>query len=150
MDPSPSTRDHQTDGERDPDTWPLSGKPYFCVVLKASHLANTFKMFIPRFLSEKLPVGEIPAKIMYRGKVWDLLYLGDQGISHCRLEKETWGKFATDNNLAVGNACVFELTEGRPESTSIKFKVQILKDSFPTELEDKAEGGKFENPITIE
>ncbi|KAI3703575.1 hypothetical protein L1987_73762 [Smallanthus sonchifolius] len=154
MDPSPSNVDRRmkkpADHQRDPDFWPLSGKPYFYVVLRNSHLAKTYRMNIPRNLAEKLPVARVPAKIVYRGKVWDLLYLGDQGITNCRLENQTWAKFVTDNNLEVGDACVFELMEGNSNSKSIKFKLQILKDEFPTELVDKAEGGNVNNPISID
>ncbi|KAI3828572.1 hypothetical protein L1987_02676 [Smallanthus sonchifolius] len=154
MDPSPSIVDCRMKKpavhQRDPDFWPLSGKPYFYVVLRNSHLGKTYRMTIPRNLAEKLPVARIRAKIVYRGKVWDLLYLGDQGITNCRLENQTWAKFVTDNNLEVGDACVFELMEGNSNSKSIKFKLQILKDEFPTELVEKAEGGNVNNPISID
>ncbi|KAK1417810.1 hypothetical protein QVD17_26944 [Tagetes erecta] len=153
MNPSPSTVDQRMKNlamETDPDFWPLSGKPYFYVVLKHSHLGKTYRLTIPRHLSENLPVARIPAKIVYRGMVWNLLYLGNQGVSNCRLENQTWANFATANNLEVGDVCVFELTEAGPKSTSINFKLQIFKDEFPTELSEKAEGCDVNNPISID
>ncbi|KAD6453770.1 hypothetical protein R6Q59_015556 [Mikania micrantha] len=157
MDPSPSIFDQQkqkpaaqTDGESDPDVWPLSGKPYFYVVLRNLHLSKTFRLTIPRHLSENLPVARIPAKIVCGGKVWDLQYLGNQGLTNCRLENQKWGEFVTDNNLKAGDACVFELTEGSSNSKRIKFRVQILRDEFPNELGDKATGSKADNPISID
>ncbi|XP_076937802.1 B3 domain-containing protein Os04g0386900-like [Bidens hawaiensis] len=140
----------QTDSQRDPDFWPLSEKPYFHVVLSVFHLTTVFRMSIPRDLSQNLPVAKVPAKIVYQGKVWDLLYLGDQGVGRCKLEKRTWAKFATDNKLNVGDACVFELMEGGPNSASIKFRVQVLKDDPPAELLDKVEGSHENSPITID
>lgn len=105
---------------------------------------------IPRHLSVNLPAARISAKITYRGKVWSLPYLGNQGVSNCRLENQAWAKFAIENNLEVGNVCVFELTEGGPSSTSIKFKLQVFKDEFPTELSEKAKGCNANNPISID
>ncbi|KAM0070339.1 putative transcription factor B3-Domain family [Helianthus debilis subsp. tardiflorus] len=157
MDPSPGTSNHrkqkpaaQNDGERDSNVWPLSGKPYFYVVLRKSHIEKTFRMHFPFSFSEKLPVAKIPAKIVYGGKVWDLPYIGNQGPTNCRLENQAWEKFVAENKLEVGDACVFELMEGRSNSTGIKLRLQILKDEFPTELKDKAEGYKPNNPICID
>ncbi|KAI7741318.1 hypothetical protein M8C21_024840 [Ambrosia artemisiifolia] len=158
MDPSPNTSSHQKQkpadqdgGERDPDFWPLSSKkPYFNVVIKNTHLGKTFRMSIPRGLYEKLPAAKIPAKIVYKGKVWDLFYIGNQGAINCRFENQTWERFATENKLEVGDVCVFELMQGCSNSTSIKFRLQILKDEFPTELVEKAEGFRSDNPICID
>ncbi|XP_023755091.1 B3 domain-containing protein Os04g0386900 [Lactuca sativa] len=155
MDPSPSNFDPQKTyqstipkTQEDDEFWPLSGKPYFYVVLNKLHLATRFQMTFPRRLSEKLPVAMVSAKIVCRGKVWDLVYIGDQGTK--KFENQTWEKFVIDNNLAVGDVCLFELMEGSVNGGIVKFKVQILRDNFPSELVEKAEGHNMNNPIDIE
>nr|XP_043630382.1 B3 domain-containing protein Os04g0386900-like [Erigeron canadensis] len=149
-DPSDTGHSPQpSDRAPDAEFWPLSGKPYFYVVLNQYHLANRFQLIIPCRITEKLPATKVPAKIICRGKVWDLFYLGNQ-TTFKKFEKQSWGKFATDNDLAAGDACVFELTEGSCDSSNIEFKVQILKNNFPSELLGKAEGLTANNPISVE
>ncbi|CAH1427387.1 unnamed protein product [Lactuca virosa] len=135
MDSSPSNFDPRKTSQstipktqEDDEFWPLSGKPYFYVVLNKLHLATRFQMTFPRRLSEKLPAAMVSAKIVYRGKVWDLVYIGDQ----------------------VGDVCLFDLMEGSVHGGIVKFKVQILRDNFPSELVEKAEGHNMNNPIDIE
>ncbi|KAI3824642.1 hypothetical protein L1987_06108 [Smallanthus sonchifolius] len=129
----------------DADFWPLSGKPYFYVVISNS---KRFQLNIPLELSEKLPTTTVNAKIIYREKVWDLLYLGDQVTK--RFGVDLWGKFMTENNLAVGDACLFELMEGSSNSRVVMFKVQIFRDDFPVELLEKVEGFCTNNPIDLD
>uniref|UniRef100_A0A251VQR5 Putative DNA-binding pseudobarrel domain-containing protein n=1 Tax=Helianthus annuus TaxID=4232 RepID=A0A251VQR5_HELAN len=102
---------------------------------------------IPQELSAKLPATTIPAKIFYRDKVWDLPCAGDQANKKFGIEE--WGKFMTENDVKLGDACVFELMEGDSKSR-VKFKVQILKDDFPLELLEKADGFSMNNPIDID
>ncbi|CAH1429050.1 unnamed protein product [Lactuca virosa] len=161
MDPSPrtvnlqthkqsakTTENEQLDPQADAAFWPLSGKPYFYVVLGKLIYGRRFQLVIPRELSEKLPTSTVPASIVYHGKVWDLLYHGDQ--TKRRFGNEAWGKFVTDNNLVAGDACVFELMEGSLKSRIVKFKVQILRSGFPSKLLEKAEGFNMNNPIAID
>ncbi|KAL4565075.1 hypothetical protein LXL04_029157 [Taraxacum kok-saghyz] len=148
MDPSPNTQSATAKTHENAEFWPLSGKPYFYVVLNKLHLATRFQLAFPRKLSEKLPAAMVSAKIVCKGKVWDLVYIGDQGTK--KFENETWGKFVMDNNLAVGDVCVFELMEAGFNGGIVKFKVQILRDDFPSELVEKAEGNNMNNPIDID
>ncbi|KAI3709819.1 hypothetical protein L2E82_39586 [Cichorium intybus] len=134
--------------QQDTEFWPLSGKPYFYVVLGKLIYGKRFQLAVPRELSEKLPTSTVPAKIVYRKKVWDLVYLGEQNKK--RFGNEAWGKFVTDNNLVAGDACVFELMEGSSKSSIVKFKVQVLRSNLPSELLEKAEGFDMSNPIAIE
>ncbi|KAL8229348.1 hypothetical protein R6Q57_014248 [Mikania cordata] len=154
IDPQMQKQSTQTDGRNtslmakphgDAECWPLSGKPYFYAVIdKLKH----YQPIIPQEPSERLPTTTISAKIVYRGKVWDLLYLGGEVTK--RLGMESWGKFMTENNITVGNACVFELMEGSSKSRVIVFKVQVLKDDLPLELVEKAEGFCKNNPIDLD
>ena len=60
----------------------------------------------------------------------------------------SWRSFVDDNNLKVGDACVFELEENN--SKSIVFKVQILRGDIPPELLPKIPvGTSIESPIII-
>ncbi|KAI3505541.1 hypothetical protein L1887_27673 [Cichorium endivia] len=134
--------------QEDSEFWPLSGKPYFYVVLTKIHLATKFQMAFPRRLTEKLPAAMVSAKIICRGNVWDLVYIGDQGTK--KFENETWEKFVNDNKLGLGDVCVFELMEGGLNCGLVVFKVQILRDDFPCELVEKAEGNNMNNPIDLD
>ena len=61
-----------------------------------------------------------------------------------------WRAFIDDNNVKVGDACVFELMECC--STKLVFRVQILRGVFPAELLGKVslEGENSDAPIVIE
>ncbi|MFS7889630.1 putative transcription factor B3-Domain family [Helianthus anomalus] len=128
----------------DAEFWPLSGNPYFYVVIDKP---QRFQVNIPQELSAKLPATTIPAKIFYRDKVWDLPCAGDQASKKFGIEE--WGKFMTENDVKLGDACLFELMEGDSKSR-VKFKVQILKDDFPLDLLEKADGFSMNNPIDID
>ncbi|KAL4563648.1 hypothetical protein LXL04_027693 [Taraxacum kok-saghyz] len=162
MDPSPSTGNLQTPKRsatikdespipeplEDAEFSPLSGKPYFYVVLGKLDYGRRLQLVIPRELTVKLPTFTVPAKIVYRGKVWDLPYFGDQ--SKRRFGNEGWRKFVSDNNLVSEDACLFELIEGSLKSSIVKFHVHILKSNFPSELMEKADGFNKNNPIAID
>lgn len=143
----PSDQFSTLEPQGDAEFWSLSGKPFFYVVLSRAHLAKRFQLLLPHKLSEKLPATRVPATIICRGKAWDLEYLGDQVTK--RFKNQSWGEFVAGNKLGIGDACVFELMEGGSSSSRIKFRVQILRDKFPAELMEKAEGNK-NNPINID
>lgn len=65
-------------------------------------------------------------------------YCGDSSLK--RLD-HGWSKFAIDNNLKVGDGCVFELTN----TENIKFRVRILRGEIPT----PAGGQSSDHPILI-
>ncbi|GKC11948.1 B3 domain-containing protein-like protein [Tanacetum coccineum] len=132
------------------DVWPLSTKPYFCVTLDGRHLArNSPGLAIPGELHENLPMDTVPAKIVYGEKAWHLDYFGKAVIK--RFESKGWGKFVKDNDFKLGDVCMFELTDGSSESTSIEFRVQFLKDDSPTDqLLEKAPGYLADNPTSLD
>ncbi|KAK9064365.1 hypothetical protein SSX86_015747 [Deinandra increscens subsp. villosa] len=129
----------------DAEFWPLSGKPYFYAVIDKS---KRFQLNIPRELTDELPSTTVPAKIVYREKVWDVLYLGGHVTKTFGIK--LWSRFMIENNVTVGDACVFELMEGSAKSQVVKFKVQVLKDDFPRELMEKTEGFCEDNPIDLD
>ena len=89
----------------------------------------------------------IPTVLTCRGKNWEMSYNGASG----RFKRFIgWRAFIDDNNVKVGDACVFELMECC--STKLVFRVQILKGDFPAELLDKVnlEGESSGAPIVID
>ncbi|KAJ9537360.1 hypothetical protein OSB04_030093 [Centaurea solstitialis] len=135
------------ESQGDAEFWPLSlNKPFFHVTISTIHLAKRFQLIIPHKLAEKLPIARVPATLICRGKMWDVEYVGDQVTR--RFNNHSWGVFVVDNKLGIGDVCVFELMEGG--SHGIKFRVQILRDRFPSELLVKAKGQNSNNPITID
>ncbi|XP_071701139.1 B3 domain-containing protein Os04g0386900-like [Rutidosis leptorrhynchoides] len=130
----------------DDESWPLTDKPYFIQVLRQKNVARLFQLEIPPEVSDKLPTKSVPAQLLYRGNTWNLL-LGDQKPKK-KVDKHGWTKFVTDNNLKAGDACVFELMDGKLTNL-VKFRVQILKDDFPSELLANAAGANEDNPIVL-
>lgn len=86
-----------------------------------------------------LPSVKIPTILTYKDKSWDMVYNGD--APYCRKFDRNWKNFVHDNDLKVGDACVFELTEC--SSNLLKFRVQILRGDLPAEFADQPSG---ENP----
>ena len=58
-----------------------------------------------------------------------------------------WRKFAVDNGLKIGDACVFELEEC--SGSKLVFRVQILDGEIPPELAQKIPGASANYPINI-
>ncbi|KAK1422836.1 hypothetical protein QVD17_18125 [Tagetes erecta] len=129
----------------DAEFWPLSGNPYFYVVMDKS---KRFQLNFPPELSDKLPATKVLAQVIYREKAWNLLYIGDQATKCFGIA--SWRRFMTANNLKAGDACLFELMEVSSNRHIVKFKVQIFKDDFPLELLEKAEGFRKNNPIDLD
>ncbi|CAB4269257.1 unnamed protein product [Prunus armeniaca] len=61
---------------------------------------------------------------------------------------DNWKAFAIDNNLKVGDSCVFEQLEC--SSTRLVFRVQILRGDIPFEFLDKLDGDNVDAPIVLE
>ncbi|XP_021758599.1 B3 domain-containing protein Os06g0112300-like [Chenopodium quinoa] len=137
------------DSCKDIDIEPLSGKPYFPIVIVKSHVglvAYKYQLILPIKFSQALPNKTIPVILTRGGNSWETAYLGDKTPSNKRFDSR-WRAFAEDNNLKVGDVCVFELVE--QSDTLLKFKVQVLRGDFPSMLLYK-EDGTINNPIVVE
>uniref|UniRef100_A0A803ML10 TF-B3 domain-containing protein n=1 Tax=Chenopodium quinoa TaxID=63459 RepID=A0A803ML10_CHEQI len=137
------------DSCQDVDIEPLSGKPYFPIVIVKSHIglvAYKYQVILPIQFSQALPNKTIPVILTRGGKSWETTYLGENAPSYKRFDSR-WRAFAEDNNLKVGDVCVFELVE--QSDTLLKFKVQVLQGDFPSMLLNK-EDGTINNPIVVE
>ncbi|TKY58958.1 hypothetical protein E2542_SST16033 [Spatholobus suberectus] len=123
---------------------PLSGKPYCHNVLSSSNLGPRFHMGPSINLRLELPSNTVPTILNYWGKSWDMVYYGH---SKQQIFNTTgWKKFAVDNCLRVGDACIFELMESSDEK--VIFEVQILRGDIPSKfLENEMIGGENENEI---
>ncbi|XP_024637418.1 B3 domain-containing protein Os04g0386900 [Medicago truncatula] len=102
---------------------PLTGEPYFHVVLSKTHLSTRYGMGPSSSICEELPSKEVPTILKYRGKSWGMTYNGQNKTK--QFDSVSWEKFAEDNYLKLGDACVFELMKNSEEE--IVFKVQILR-----------------------
>ncbi|KAL2234248.1 UNVERIFIED_CONTAM: B3 domain-containing protein [Sesamum indicum] len=123
----------------------LTGKPFFDVVLAKSHVNPSYHFQLPVRIARELPRTTIPVVLRYNRKNWNLDYIGN--CANPRFDPK-WRKFVVDNNLEIGDACVFELME---HSTTIKFRVHILRGDLPPELQVAINSrGTLENPIELD
>lgn len=100
----------------------------------------------PAKLHPDLPAKTVPAVVTCRGKAWDMMFLG--GSTKRRLDTQSWKKFASENNLKVGDALFWEVMENGDEK--VTFKVQIIRGDFPSELEARVNGKTKDTPIIID
>ncbi|CAK9185235.1 unnamed protein product [Ilex paraguariensis] len=131
--------------EFEDEFWPLSGKPYFDVVLTKAHVKPAFNMAVPVKLYQLLPSAAVPAVITYCGQNWRTVYHGDRSQKRFDI---SWKAFVIDNDLKMGDALVFELIEC--SRVKLKFRVQILRGDFPAELMAGVHGETSDNPIFIQ
>ncbi|KAK7362472.1 hypothetical protein VNO77_04586 [Canavalia gladiata] len=123
---------------------PLSGKPYWHMVLSKSTLSPRYQMGPSANLQLKLPSVAVPTVLTNRGKSWDMVYNGQR--KHRRFTSQGWKMFADDNCLKIGDACIFELIESSDEKVILE--VQILRGDIPSEILEY-EGQSAEMPIVI-
>ncbi|XP_072957947.1 B3 domain-containing protein Os04g0386900-like isoform X2 [Typha angustifolia] len=122
---------------------PLSGYPYFTCILSKSQVQAPFRLVIPKAFHPFLPSCSVHISISCGNRTWEMKYRGN-----CLLKKfETgWKIFAIDNNLKIGDGCVFELMD----SKNLKFRAQILRGEIPSMVVSNADGQNFNSPIMID
>ncbi|KAK6919879.1 B3 DNA binding domain [Dillenia turbinata] len=120
----------------------LGDKPYFHFVFTKSHATQ---MVLPTKMINLLPNAIVPVVLACQNQEWKMAYLGENS---CKVFNAKWKAFVNDNNLKTGDACFFELTENSIEG--LKFRVKILRDSFPIELLENAPGETSNTPIVID
>ncbi|KAK6918079.1 B3 DNA binding domain [Dillenia turbinata] len=99
---------------------------------------------VPCKLFPFLSNATVPIVLTYQNKDWKVLYHGEN-LKNKRCDIG-WRDFEIDNDLKIGDACVFELRECGDEK--LKFRIQILRVDFPGELLAK-NGGTDVFPIGI-
>ncbi|XP_050387012.1 B3 domain-containing protein Os04g0386900-like [Argentina anserina] len=126
--------------------WPLSGKPYFDVILTKSHVKPIYQMEIPPKLDSVLPAGNsVPMVLSFGEKSWEMTFSETKRLK--LVDRHSWKSFVDDNSLKAGDGCVFELISC--DSTKVLFKVQILRGDIPAELMEKY-SNEAEKPIVIQ
>ncbi|MQL94672.1 hypothetical protein Taro_027345 [Colocasia esculenta] len=134
----------QSNGYRNPDCTrmqePLSGHPYFTCILSRSNVQNQFQLVIPTHFCPLLPAEVVPVVLCCGNKTWNMSYIGDRSL---RRFDAGWRNFAVDNDLKIGDGCIFELEDG----VKLKFKVQILDGKIP--VDNSVKGESSDAPIII-
>ena len=74
-----------------------------------------------------------------------MVYYG-KGQNRKRFDS-SWKTFVIDNNLKVGDGCVFELMELSEEK--LKFRAQILRGDIPSQFQDSEDGESADTAIFI-
>ncbi|XVF17774.1 hypothetical protein REPUB_Repub10bG0152500 [Reevesia pubescens] len=124
-----------------------SENPIFVIVLQPSYV-HAHKVSIPEKFARKY-FRKMPEEVILHlsnGKSWPVKY-----YQH-RLERPSaklccgWRTFVLDNNLQVGDVCVFELTEGTETSLKVTiYKKQVAEDgNSGSPLADKSRENQVE------
>lgn len=92
-----------------------------------------------------LPTEAIPSILTYKSKSWGKVYNGE----HKRLKNfdRNWKPFMVDNELEIGDACIFELIENNKKM--LKFKVHILRGDMLPEVLASRDDTSAETPSIL-
>ncbi|XP_040379035.1 B3 domain-containing protein Os04g0386900-like [Oryza brachyantha] len=142
--PSPAPATATEEAPR-PGVLPLLGKPYFTCIMCKSHVQPPFQVVVPRSFAPFLPSKTAPATVTWRGRSWGMRFTGGRLIQ--RLEAG-WRGFAVDNDLRLGDGCVFELVDGGGDR--VEFRVQVLRAEIPARITGRAGGCTSATPIVID
>ncbi|KAL1540011.1 B3 domain-containing protein-like protein [Salvia divinorum] len=105
----------------------LSGnKDFFDVILSKTHIGRPHCLRPPTHIRPKLPGVAVPLVLRHADKQWQTLYIEDN--NRPRFDCGGWKRFVDENNLAEGDACIFEVMES---STQIlRLDVIILRNTM--------------------
>ncbi|KAK4414395.1 B3 domain-containing protein [Sesamum alatum] len=124
----------------------LTSTTFFDVVLAKSHVHPTYHFQLPVKIVRELPNTALSVVLRYNRTNWNVGYVGN--CNNPRFDSK-WRKFVVDNDLEVGDACVFELMER--SDTNIRFKVHILRGELPPELQAAIDSrGTEDDPIELD
>ncbi|KAI4313554.1 hypothetical protein L6164_026522 [Bauhinia variegata] len=95
-----------------------SENPFFIVIIQPSYISTRSSLYVPiKFADEHLEKKEGSLILEdLKGTTWSATYNGRRILSG-------WHKFTRDNDLKVGDACVFEMTN----SIELSFKILIYR-----------------------
>ncbi|KAF6148514.1 hypothetical protein GIB67_042473 [Kingdonia uniflora] len=131
--------------EQDNEVYWLSDKPYFHIILGPSHVRSPYRVTPQKKMQQLLPQAKVPLILTYQNKNWKTTY---EKFRTAKQFSFTWKHFVIDNNLKLGDACVFELTECSGQC--VRFRLQILSGDIPPEFADRIDGNTPSVPIVIE
>ncbi|KAK4772192.1 hypothetical protein SAY86_013967 [Trapa natans] len=101
-------------------------EPYFMTVMQPCYIRPPYTMSVPgRFMKKYIgkESGEVQLHVS-DGKSWTVTYLIGKGRRRVEAQFGCWKPFVVDNDLDLGDICIFELIR-TPRSPS--FKVTILR-----------------------
>lgn len=102
---------------------------------------------MPAKMIQELPSKAVPVVLRYRGKKWNMVYLGANKAK--RFDRAGWKAFVLDNNLKEGYGCFFELSEC--SETRIEFRVQVIRTEGIPHLDGAPGVGRTpDKPIMID
>ncbi|PKU68731.1 B3 domain-containing protein Os04g0386900 [Dendrobium catenatum] len=123
---------------------PLEGKPYFTSVMGESSVRSQYFLKIPKKFRPYLPPSSTRIVLCCREKEWFAKY---KVYKNVKVIREGWKQFVVDNDLKIGDGCVFELMNDK----ELKIRVQILNGELPaTKSTCFTVGRNIDNPILIE
>nr|CAD1845052.1 unnamed protein product [Ananas comosus var. bracteatus] len=122
---------------------PLSGNPYFTIIISKSQIQQPFRLVVPKEFRELLPPSPVWLTLSCKNKTWEVRYCGDRYLK--RFETG-WKKFAIENNLEIGDGCVFELMDNE----NLNFGVRVLKGEIPSLVRNIEDGRSSDSPIMID
>ncbi|KAL0905064.1 hypothetical protein M5K25_027239 [Dendrobium thyrsiflorum] len=123
---------------------PLEGKPYFTAVMGEISVRRKFFLKIPKKFHQFLPPSSAQIVLCCREKEW---FAKCSVYPNIKVIREGWKQFVMDNNLKIGDGCVFELMN----SKELKFRVQILSGELPaTKSICFTVGSNIDSPILID
>lgn len=103
-------------------------------------------MVLPSKAHQLLPCAMVSLVLTHGGKKWEMVYHGDN-CGQKRFDTK-WRNFVIDNDLKVGDACLFEIVES--DIRMVHIAVHILRGDVPTELLEKVNGETSDTPIVID
>ncbi|GMI68097.1 related to vernalization1 1 [Hibiscus trionum] len=109
--------------------------PSFVIVLQPSYV-NSCRLTLPVDFARKYLTKMVNQVILLlsNGKSWPVIYYQHriEGPKPNVKFGDGWSKFVVDNNLDVGDACVFQLTEAAVSSMNVTiYKKQAVEDANP-------------------
>ncbi|KAK7256211.1 hypothetical protein RIF29_29649 [Crotalaria pallida] len=104
--------------------------PYFLVVIHLSHVHSRPKLNLPsKFCKKHFGLGNKRGDInlqLSNGRVWPASYHISKSNARTRFHLSCgWGAFAKENDLKVGDVCIFELID----RTKVTFQIHIFRET---------------------
>ncbi|MCL7045048.1 hypothetical protein MKW94_015728 [Papaver nudicaule] len=108
------------------------GRPHFVVRIQPSHVSGNFFMIIPaKSVKEYLPCEHQDVSLKVKDKTWQVrfFYYGEGRTSG--FSRLGWQDFVRENNVEVGNACLFEASSSsltsKTSRNQLTFNVSIFR-----------------------
>ncbi|PKA55716.1 B3 domain-containing protein [Apostasia shenzhenica] len=119
---------------------PLEGKPYFSLIIGRSQLDKPYCVIVPDSIHNFLPESPSVVVLCYQNQEWAVNF--NVYANNRKAFVGGWRQFSVDNNLRIGDACVFELIDAK----ELRMRVQILNGQVPA----RSHVGNADIPIIID